>query len=196
MEQPANLLSRDGEVYLYSGIFNEQESAALYEDLIKNIAWKQEPIIIAGREIMQPRLTAWYGDPQKRYSYSGITMHPHLWTSELLAIKYRIEQIAGYTFTSALLNYYRDGNDSVGWHRDNEKELGINPVIGSVSFGTTRTFQLRHAKDKSLKESVLLNSGSFLLMRGSTQHHWFHSIPKEVKITQARINITFRNIIT
>jgi len=144
---------------------------------------------------MQPRLTAWYGDPGKAYSYSGITMQPHNWTKALLEIKQRIEAVAGASFNSALLNLYRDGKDSMGWHRDNEKELGINPVIGSVSFGAARTFVLRHYTDKKLKQSIELTHGSFLLMRGRTQHCWEHSLPKRITSTGERINITFRRIL-
>lgn len=195
MITPKNLLPFDGEVYLFPALFSAAESNALYELLSANIQWKQEPIVIFGREIMQPRLTAWYGDEQKPYSYSGITMHPHAWTKELLGIKHRIESVSNHTFTSALLNFYRNGSDSMGWHKDNEKELGINPVIGSVSFGAERTFCLKHGKEKKLSQKVVLRSGSFLLMKGVTQHHWLHSIPKEPKITQGRINITFRAII-
>lgn len=194
MVQPKNLLPSQGEVYLYPGLFNEGESTVLYKFLAERINWKQEPVIIAGREIMQPRLTAWYGDEKKAYSYSGITMHPNCWTDELLDIKQRIEAIAEHEFTSALLNFYRDGNDSVGWHRDNEKELGLNPVIGSVSFGAPRIFCLKHTNDKRLQEKILLTNGSFLLMKGATQHNWRHSIPKDPKVTQGRINITFRTI--
>lgn len=193
MEVQQNKLPFDGEVYLYSSIFTEKESNELYTVLADRIAWKQEPIKIAGREIMQPRLTAWYGDQQKVYSYSGITMHPHEWTSELLFIKQRIGQIAEHEFTSALLNFYRNGSDSMGWHRDNEKELGNNPVIGSVSFGEPRIFHLKHIQ-KRLTVKIPLTSGSFLLMKGATQHHWLHSIPKNTKVTAGRINITFRII--
>lgn len=195
MNTPENLLPFDGITYFYPELFTPEESRDLFEILKNNTQWKQEPIKIMGREIMQPRLTAWYGDADKPYSYSGITMDPLSWTRELLMIKKRIEDVAQYHFTSALLNFYRDGKDSMGWHRDNEKELGKDPVIGSVSFGATRDFYLRHYKDKSLKIKVPLITGSFLLMAGSTQHYWYHSLPKSLKITEGRINITFRKII-
>jgi alkylated DNA repair dioxygenase AlkB len=122
-------------------------------------------------------------------------MKPNPWTDELLQIKERIEPIAGVRFTSALLNYYRNGQDSMGWHRDNEKELGVNPVIGSVSFGAARTFQLRNHSDKSIVKTISLTHGSFLLMRGETQHYWEHRVPKTNINTGARINITFRVIV-
>ncbi|MEX6686443.1 alpha-ketoglutarate-dependent dioxygenase AlkB [Danxiaibacter flavus] len=195
MTKPKNLLPFDGEVYLFPALFTKEESSKLYDLLAESIQWKQEPIVIFGKQIMQPRLTAWYGDEQKPYSYSGITMHPHPWSKELLEIKHRIESVANHIFTSALLNFYRNGYDSMGWHKDNEKELGINPVIGSVSFGSDRTFCFKHAKEKTPTQKATLNSGSFLLMKGATQHHWLHSIPKEPKITEGRINLTFRTII-
>lgn len=190
----ANLLPCDGIVNFFPMLFTQAESDRYFSALMQEIAWKQEPIKIMGREIMQPRLTAWYGDGDKAYSYSGITMHPLPWTPTLLEIKKRVESIAPAAFNSALLNQYRDHQDSVGWHRDNEKSLGTDPVIGSVSFGATRTFHLRHYTDKTLKHSVELTHGSLLLMHGTTQHRWEHSIPKQSKTTGPRINITFRVI--
>lgn len=143
---------------------------------------------------MQPRLTAWYGEAGKAYSYSGITLHPLPWTPILRKIRERTETLAGVIFTGALLNLYRDGQDSMGWHRDNEKELGINPVIGSVSFGATREFRLRHHSDKKPVISTRLTHGSCLLMKGETQHYWEHQVAKTREITGTRINITFRVI--
>ena len=189
-----NLLPCDGEVLIYPALFSKEESDHYLEVLRREIAWKQEPIKILGKEIMQPRLTAWYGDVDKSYTYSGITMQPIAWTASLKEIKEKIERIAGLQFTSALLNLYRTGNDSMGWHRDNEKELGINPIIGSVSFGATRNFQFRKYSDKSNKINLELSHGSFLLMRGSTNHHWEHRVPKISEPVNERINITFRII--
>ena len=147
-----NLLPQDGEVFYFPQLFTADESKEYFASLQNNINWKQEPIKIFGKEVMQPRLTAWYGDAE--YSYSGITMQPSSWTETLIQIKTRIETLAGVTFNSALLNQYRNENDSMGWHRDNEKELGKNPIIGSVSFGATRKFQLKHYFDKKLKTSI------------------------------------------
>ncbi len=191
-----NLIPKDGEVYMYHQFFTNEESDRLYHDFSINIQWKHEPINMFGKEVMQPRLTAWYGDEGRSYTYSGNTMNPQPWNDGLLFIKDRIEQMLGQKFNSALLNFYRDGNDSVGWHRDNEKSLGANPVIGSVSFGASRIFQLRHYEEKVLKMKILLEHGSVLLMTGQTQHRWEHSIPKEKSITEGRINITFRNIVS
>lgn len=194
MEQPQNIIPHDGEAYLFPAFFTPEESDRYFASLKQEIAWKQEPIKIFGNTVMQPRLTAWYSDPDKPYSYSGITMNPLPWTSALLEIKQRIETVSPKIFNSALLNQYRDEKDSVGWHRDNEKSLGINPVIGSVSFGATRTFQFRRYTNKSEKFSIELTHGSLLIMQGQTQHLWEHSIPKQSKAIGPRINITFRSL--
>ena len=190
-----NLLMIDGEAYFHPDLFSAEECHELFTGLQSNVEWKQEPIKIMGREIMQPRLTAWYGDAGKSYRYSGITMEPAPWISELLVIKNKIQNISEQTFNSVLLNFYRDGQDSMGWHSDNEKSLGANPVIGSVSFGTSRTFQFKHRECPELRESISLTDGSFLLMKGSTQHNWYHRIPKEGRVSGGRINLTFRTII-
>lgn len=190
-----NLLPYDGEVLLYPNAFTSTESDIFLHNLIQEVPWKQEPITMFGRQVMQPRLTAWYGDAGKSYSYSGITMQPLAWTDTLLQVKNTVTNIAGVSFNSALLNYYRDGNDSMGWHRDNEKELGKNPVIASVSFGAARKFQLRHYGDKTGLTNILLTHGSLLLMRGETQHYWEHQLPKVKGHMGGRVNITFRVII-
>jgi alkylated DNA repair dioxygenase AlkB len=192
--QTENLLPYRGEAYLYPNFFSSAECVAYFKDLHNNIDWKQEPVKIFGKQVMQPRLTAWYGDNDKPYSYSGITMRPKPWTPTLQLIKEKIEMVAKGRFTSALLNLYRDGKDSMGWHRDNEKELGINPVIGSVSFGAARIFKLRDYNDKSVIKQMELSDGSFLLMRGETQHYWEHQVAKTSKEVGMRINITFRAI--
>ncbi len=191
-DEDKNRLPYQGEAFLFPQFFSPAECHVYYHELLNGIEWKQEPIKIFGKEVMQPRLTAWYGN--KPYTYSGITMQPIPFTPALLAIKEKIEPVAGVNFTSALLNLYRDGKDSMGWHRDNEKELGINPVIGSVSFGGARTFKLRNYQNKKELRTMELTNGSFLLMSGQTQHYWEHQIPKTSKNTGPRINITFRVI--
>ncbi|MBO9154017.1 alpha-ketoglutarate-dependent dioxygenase AlkB family protein [Chitinophaga sp. GCM10012297] len=189
-----NLLPADGMAVLFPALFTPEESDGYFQLLKENINWKQEPVILFGKTVMQPRLTAWYGDEGKTYSYSGITMQPLRWTEELLAIKSKVEAAAGQDFNSALLNFYRNGQDSMGWHRDNESSLGINPVIGSVSFGAERVFQFRHYMNRSVKRAVLLTHGSLLIMGGETQHYWQHALPKTARPIGARINITFRKI--
>lgn len=190
-----NLLPIQGEVYLLPAFFTAEESAVFMQRLVGEVAWRQEPIKIFGKEVMQPRLTAWYGDTDKSYTYSGITMQPQPWSDLLRDMKLRIEAAAQHTFSSALLNLYRNGQDSMGWHRDNEKQLGVNPIIASVSFGATRTFKLRHYEQKDLQQHLELTNGSLLLMKGETQHHWEHAVPKTAKVNGPRINLTFRKLL-
>jgi alkylated DNA repair dioxygenase AlkB len=188
-----NVLPKDGEALFFPDFFNPEESDRLFKSLSENIAWQQDQIKFFGKIYEVPRLTALYGDNDLTYTYSGIQMKPHAWTPDLLEIKGRIEEEANVSFTSVLLNLYRDGKDSNGWHSDDEKELGVNPVIGSVSFGASRIFKFRHLKDKTA-EKVELTHGSFVLMRGETQHKWEHQIPKTAKVLSPRINLTFRII--
>jgi alkylated DNA repair dioxygenase AlkB len=191
-----NLLPKDGEVLFYPEYFSTLESQRYLDSLQKEIIWKQEPIVIFGKKIMQPRLTAWVGDEGTTYRYSGLTMHPQKWTPSILEIKNKIESAAnGVKFNSVLLNLYRDGHDSMGWHRDNEKELGPNPTIGSVTFGGERKFIFRHYQEKNLKKELLLTNGSYLVMKGETQHHWQHALPKMSRDPGVRINLTFRKLL-
>ncbi len=189
-----NLLRQDGEAKLWPAFFTRTESDLYFQNLLTEISWKQEPIKIFGKSVLQPRLTALYGDLDKPYRYSGMTMHPQVWTKTLMVIKSRIEAVTSIQFTTALLNQYRDGQDSMGWHRDNEKELGQNPTIASVSFGSTRRFLFRHYCQADLKTEVELMHGSLLIMSGTCQHFWQHSIPKTKAALGPRINLTFRVI--
>lgn len=185
----------DGEVIIYRNFFAELESDIFFSELSNNINWQQDQIRIFGKEIDLPRLTAWYGDQEKLYKYSGITMNPNPWIPSLLSIKERIEKVAESNFNSVLANLYRNGQDYVSWHSDNEKELGKNPIIASVSFGATRRFLLRHKSNKGLETVDLsLSHGSLLIMKGSTQHYWKHQVPKTAKVKTERINLTFRLI--
>ena len=186
---------QDGELRLYPHFFLPKERETFFTQLKDNVSWQQEKIKLYGRTIPLPRLTAWFGDEGKTYMYSGITVEPEPWTPILLEIKSRIEEVSDVTFNSVLLNYYRNERDSVSWHSDDEPELGKNPIIGSVSFGDARTFQLKHKTDKSIKvQSIDLPDGSYLEMAGSTQHHWLHQIPKRTRKIGPRINLTFRVI--
>lgn len=185
----------DGKLRLYSYLFSPEERKTFFNQLKENVDWQQEEIKLYGRTIPLPRLTAWFGDEGKTYMYSGITVEPEPWTPTLLEIKTRIEEVSERKFNSVLLNYYRNERDSVSWHSDDEPELGKDPIIGSVSFGDVRTFQLKHKTDKSLKISKDLPDGSYLEMAGSTQHHWLHQIPKRTRKIGPRINLTFRTIL-
>jgi alkylated DNA repair dioxygenase AlkB len=185
----------DGEVWFLPHLFDETESNHLFTDLMEHIKWNQETIKYYGKDINLPRLTAWYGDKETSYTYSHISNSPHPWTPTLIYIKNRIEGVASAQFNSVLLNLYRDGNDGVSWHQDNERELGKEPVIGSVSLGQTRRFQFRHKTRKDLSRiDVDLTNGSFLIMKGKTQQCWQHQIPKTAKPVKPRINLTFRFI--
>jgi alkylated DNA repair dioxygenase AlkB len=185
----------DADVLMYPQFFSNEDSDILFNKLLNTINWQQDRVIFNEQNISLPRLTAWYGDPGKVYSYSGITKYPEPWTAELLMIKHHIEKEIEYTFNSVLLNLYRSGKDRVSWHSDDEPELGINPIIASVSFGETRRFQFRHRFDKSMERiTVNLTHGSLLVMRGSTQHYWQHQIPEGRKSLQERVNLTFRMI--
>ncbi len=188
-----NVLPKNGEVLFFPTFFSEKESEQLMTQLINETKWQQDTIKFYGKEINLPRLTSWYGDTDKSYSYSGIVMNPHEWSPLLLTIKEKMEKLCHTKFSSVLLNYYRDGKDSVSWHQDDEPELGSNPTIASISFGATRTFKFRHIKDK-ITEKVELTNGSVVIMKGETQHMWQHSVPKTSKIIGPRINLTFRKI--
>jgi alkylated DNA repair dioxygenase AlkB len=190
-----NILSQDGTVLFYPDFFSSQESQLFFETLEKTIYWRQEQIKYFGKLVDCPRLSAWYGDAGKTYMYSGILNQPLLWTKELLIIKTRVEELAQANFNSVLLNLYRNGKDSMGFHQDDEKELGQNPCIASVSFGGTRNFRLKHLNKTDLSYTIPLANGSALIMKDETQHFWSHGISKTSKDVAPRINLTFRQIL-
>lgn len=169
------------------------EKEALNNIEFKNIDWNHDKIKMYGKEIYLPRFSAWYGDSDKPYTYSGLTLQPKKWNKGLLYIKQAISKVSGVNFNSVLMNWYRDGEDYLNWHTDAEKELGINPIIGSVNFGEERDFIIR-LNDKSSKITIPLKHGTFLLMSGELQHFWQHSVPKRKKIKGSRFNLTFRVI--
>ncbi|GAA3967749.1 alpha-ketoglutarate-dependent dioxygenase AlkB family protein [Mucilaginibacter dorajii] len=189
-----NILPFDGEVLLYPNFYQEDGVYAIFEELKHTILWKQDAMKIYGKVVNFPRLTSWYADGDQEYIYSGVVNTPIPFTPLLLKIKEAAEAQCDKQFNSALLNYYRNGGDSMGWHSDDEKELSGNPVIASASFGATRTFQFKHKTQKNARVSVGLNNGSLLIMQGATQHHWLHQVPKTAKEMGPRINITFRDI--
>lgn len=194
MVKGIDLKLKDADVWYFPNFFNEDESNFYFSQLLQNAKWQQDNITVFGKTYKQPRLTALYASNKNPYSYSDITMHPHVFIKELLEIKSKIETVIDKNFTTCLLNLYRNGQDSNGWHADNEKELGKNPVIASVSFGANRMFNLKHRYDKDLKHKLVLEHGSLLIMKGVTQHFWLHQIPKTKKKVEARINLTYRII--
>ncbi|SIS99796.1 Alkylated DNA repair dioxygenase AlkB [Zobellia uliginosa] len=184
----------DSDIVYYPDFLERSEADSHFDLLYKETPWQQDHISLFGKRYAQPRLTALYGNNGKPYSYSNLVMLPHSYTESLLKIKNKVEAQSGTSFTSCLLNLYRNGRDSNGWHTDNEKELGKHPIIASVSLGQERFFHLKHRTDKSLKQKLLLQHGSLLLMKGPTQEAWLHQIPKTAKPIGARINLTFRII--
>ena len=184
------------DIEYFPSFFNTEELDYFFKTLLKNIKWQQDKLTIYGKEVNLPRLTAWYGETGKTYMYSGIKMDPLPWNKELTEIKMKIETKSGVEFNSVLLNLYRNGNDHLSWHADDELELGNNVNIGSVNFGTTRDFQLKHRLNKEIKKiNISLEHGSFLLMKHPTQINWLHRVPKRSKISDHRINLTFRRIL-
>lgn len=184
----------DAEIEYYPNFFDSVRANELFEKLRNEIPWQQDSITVFGKTHPQPRLTALFGNEGKPYGYSNIVMQPHAWNALLMFIKNEIEEAVQEHFTTVLLNNYRDGKDSNGWHADNERELGRNPVIASVSFGAERSFQLQHNTIKEQKLKINLEHGSLLIMKGTTQHFWKHQIPKTAKPIGPRINLTFRII--
>ncbi len=184
----------DADISYYPGFFNLETANAYFNLLLNEIPWQQDHITVFGKTYPQPRLTALFGNNDKPYTYSNVTMQPLGFTSALSEIKKQIESTTNTTFTSCLANLYRDGQDSNGWHADNESSLGENPIIASVSFGEARYFNLKHKDDTTLKQKLLLEHGSLLIMKGKTQHHWLHQIAKTKKIIKPRLNLTFRVI--
>jgi alkylated DNA repair dioxygenase AlkB len=187
---------QDAEVYYLRHVPLAQPPHIVMSELIDEVPWRAENIVVWGRTYPQPRLIAWYGDVGKKYTYSGIQLEPLAWTHVLLDIKSRIEAVAGTDFNSVLLNYYRDHRDSMGLHSDDEPELGERPILASLSLGEERTLILKHKREKALKPVRLkLASGSLLLMKGETQRYWKHGIDKETRPCGARVNLTFRRIL-
>lgn len=187
----------DAVLDFHPGFLPADAAAAAFDELRATLAWRQDVLRIGGRELPIPRLNAWYGDAGTTYTYSGLRLEPLPWTPCLAQLRRRIEAASGARYDSVLANLYRDGHDSVAWHADDEPELGREPVIASLSLGAVRSFELRHRRARALglgTQRLALPSGSLLVMRGATQHHWLHRVPKEPGVTAARINLTFRLI--
>lgn len=168
----------------------------LLRELIAQTPWREDPITVFGKTYLQPRLSAWYGDPGAHYTYSGIALEPLPWTPRLQELRERVEGASSARFNSVLLNYYRGERDSMGMHADDEHELGDNPVIASLSLGEERTLIFKHRSRTDLgRQRVALTPASLLIMRGGTQRHWKHGIDKQRRPCGPRVNLTFRRII-
>ncbi len=194
--QGINVLPYDGEALFYPGFLNESESDFFLNHLQKEYEFRQLMIRIYDKDVLQPRLTALCGDAGPWLDYSETSLPVQPWTDNLKLLKQKVEEVAGVKFTHALLNLYRDGKDSVSWHRDKERHWGTEPVIASLSLGAARTFQFRNYDDKHIVRSVELTPGSLLIMRGASQRSWEHQIPKTNKRIGVRLNITFRVLIS
>lgn len=174
--------------------FIKTEKAWHYFDLFKaNFPWQQGRLNMFGKQVLTPRLECYYSDQNKDYSYSGQKLQRNDWTNELKELLGILKKEYQLKLNACLVNYYRDGQDKVGWHADDEASLGKNPTIASISLGASRTFQIKH-NDKDEKHQILLEHGSLLIMKGDFQHHWKHQIPKETRVLHPRINLTFRSI--
>lgn len=185
----------DGEVQYDSTFLNLADADRYYHTLLQEIDWRQEQITIFGKQMDQPRLIAWHGDSGKSYSYSHLNLSPSPWTPTLIEIQNQLQTYTGIRFNSVLLNLYRTGTDSMGWHSDDEPELGPEPIIASISLGAIRRFRFRHRHDKQIpSQGIDLTPGSLLLMRGATQANWQHALPKTARTVSPRINLTYRVI--
>lgn len=186
---------KDGDCILVESFLPINEADSLLDNLIRNVNWHQPEISIFGRRVKSPRLSAWYGDPGAVYRYSGTVNQPLPWLNSLRSLKRSLETYTGNNFNSVLLNLYRDGDDAMGWHADDEPELGPHPTIASVSLGSTRRFLMKHRRDRGCPSIKLdLCHGSMLVMSGATQKYWKHSIGRTRARVEPRVNLTFRQI--
>ncbi|UZR98817.1 alpha-ketoglutarate-dependent dioxygenase AlkB family protein [Chondrinema litorale] len=189
-----NLLPFDGTANYYGKILNWQDAQYYLEQLLNTVPWKNDEAIIFGKHIVTKRKVAWYGNENYEYTYSNTTKQALVWTKELLELKQKVEKITGDTFNSCLLNLYHNGEEGMAWHSDDEKSLGENTTIASLSLGAERKFSFKHKETKK-SISVVLEQGSLLVMKDSTQTNWWHRLPKTKKIKKPRINLTFRTIV-
>lgn len=192
--ETANLLHKDGTAHYYGKILPYREANRYFDLLLQNIQWKNDEANILGKHIVTKRKVAWYGNSDYSYAYSNTTKQALAWTRELSILKRLVEEITGESFNSCLLNLYHNGNEGLGWHSDDEKSIGKYTPIASLSFGAERKFSFKHKHTKQTV-SLVLAHGSLLVMKGATQTNWLHSLPKSNRITQARINLTFRMMV-
>lgn len=193
-EHTSNSLPFDGEVYYYGKVLPDPDAREYLNRLLEEVPWKNDEAVIFGKRIITRRMVAWYGDQEYAYTYSNTTKTALPWTADLLALKQIAERMTGKTFNSCLLNLYHDGGEGMAWHSDDEKSLGRDTCIASMSFGAARKFSFKHKAGKQLV-SLVLESGSLLIMQGKTQTYWLHSLPKTTRVNRPRVNLTFRTMI-
>jgi alkylated DNA repair dioxygenase AlkB len=188
-----NLLPKDGVVNYYGKVLASREANQNFNLLMQNILWENDEVVIFCKHIVTKRKVAWYGDSDYMYTYSNTTKQALTWTKELSELKQIVEELAGAKFNSCLLNLYHNGDEGMGWHSDDEKSLRKNNTIASLSLGAERKFLFKHKQSKQIV-SLVLEHGSLLIMKDTTQANWLHSLPKSKNVTQSRINLTFRTI--
>jgi len=190
-----NWLSKDGTVNYYGKLFSLREADGYLDILLHTIAWKNDEALIFGKHILTKRKVAWYGDDNFEYTYSNRTKRALAWTKGLLELKVIVEEKTGEKFNSCLLNLYHSGEEGMAWHSDGEKDLKENGAIASLSFGAERKFAFKHKRSKTTC-SLILEHGSLLVMKGTTQRHWLHRLPPTKKVLKPRVNLTFRTIVS
>jgi alkylated DNA repair dioxygenase AlkB len=191
--EPENLLPKDGIAIYHGVVFNEQEANEICKDLLDTIPWKQDEVVMFGKKVITKRKVAWYADAGITYTYAGVKKSGLEWTEPLLGVKQKVEAITGAKYNACLLNLYHEGEEGMGWHKDNEKEIVSESSIASVSLGAVRKFAFKHATTNERLDIELAN-GSLLDMKGAIQQNWYHSLPKRKKVKQMRINLTFRRM--
>jgi alkylated DNA repair dioxygenase AlkB len=194
IDESINYLPQDGTVNYFGKPLTRTQADFYLEKLLTTIQWKNDEAVIFGRHIITKRKVAWYGNENYNYAYSNINRQALVWTKELLELKALVEKRTGETFNSCLLNLYHNGDEGMAWHSDDEKTLGENSAIASFSFGAERKFSFKHKQTKEVV-SMMLEHGSLLVMKGTTQTHWLHCLPKSKRITAPRVNLTFRTMI-
>lgn len=194
-EPLTNLLPFDGIVNYLGRVFDPKTAPIFFEKLLHKVEWRNDEAVIFGKHIITKRKVAWYGDKDFAYTYSNTTKQALPWTTDLLELKHLIEKLSGSKFNSCLLNLYHDGNEGMSWHSDNERSLGKDTAIASVSFGAERKFMLKHKQTKQTV-SLILENGSLLIMKGKTQTNWLHCLPKTKRVSAPRVNLTFRSFVS
>ncbi|HRH60304.1 MAG TPA: alpha-ketoglutarate-dependent dioxygenase AlkB [Chitinophagaceae bacterium] len=194
IEKETNLLPYEGTVIYYGKVLKHTDAKNYFDILMSTIEWKNDEAVIFGRHIITKRKVAWYADREYSYTYSNTTKQALAFTPELLQLKQLAENITGATYNSCLLNLYHNGDEGMAWHSDDEKTLAQDSAIASMSFGAERKFSLRHRKTKETI-ALTLEHGSLLVMKDTTQTYWLHSLPKQKRILQPRINLTFRTMV-
>ena len=195
LKNPLNIIDQDGIALYHEKVLTDEQIKPLYEELLNKINWENERVVMFGKEIITKRKVAFYSDPLIAYTYSSKTKIGLPWKDPLIILKNIVESLTKQTYNACLLNLYHNGEEAMGWHSDNEKEIIANSSIASLSIGASRKFSFKHKVTKETI-SIQLENGSLLEMKGTIQSHWLHALPKSKKITEPRINLTFRQMST